>query len=110
MTDQASDDTGTPDKPGVRYLNPAQDLIDELSAALAEAKGMPIKEANTYVEPVVRYLQQQYNGDKMYIPTTHLRRDVSEAIDAIRNRMPMKQVLSEFGISRRSYYRLLSQI
>ncbi|EIL99136.1 helix-turn-helix domain-containing protein [Rhodanobacter thiooxydans] len=88
---------------------PAQELVDELSLALKEAKGISFDTAVTYVEPIVRHLQQQYGGDELYIPQPYVRRDVSEIIAARNGGMPLKQILRDFNISRRTYYRLLSQ-
>lgn len=88
---------------------PAQELVDELAVALKDAKGIPLDTATAYVEPIVRYLQQQYGGDELYIPQPYVRRDATEIIAARNGGMPLKQILHEFGISRRTFYRMLSQ-
>jgi hypothetical protein len=88
---------------------PAAELVDELSAALSEAKGIPYETAASYAEPIVRYLQQQYGSDKLYIPQPYVRRDVAGILAARNAGTPLKQILCDFSISRRTYYRLLSQ-
>jgi len=88
---------------------PAQELVDELSVALCDAKGIPLDTAVAYAEPIVRYLQQQYGGDELYIPQPYIRRDAAQIVAARNAGMPLKQILREFGISRRTFYRILSQ-
>lgn len=89
---------------------PAQELVDELSNALVQAKGIPLDTAITYVEPLVRYLQQQHGGDELYIPQPYIRRDAQEVVDARNNGMSIEKILRKYNISRRTYYRLLSQL
>lgn len=88
---------------------PAQELVDELSQALKEATGIPDDIATAHAEPIVRYLQQQYGGDELYIPQPYTRRNVVDIIAARTAGTPLKQILRDFNISRRTYYRLLSQ-
>lgn len=90
-------------------INVAQALHDELAVALQEAKGIPFDTASEYVEPIVRYLQQQYGGDELYIPQPYMRRDVAEIVAARNKGMQLEKILRDFNISRRTYYRLLSQ-
>jgi len=89
---------------------PAQELVSELALALQEAKGIPYATAADYAEPIVRHLQQQYGGDELYIPQPYVRRDVSEIAAARAAGTPLKQILKQFNLSRRTYYRLLSQL
>jgi hypothetical protein len=95
--------------PPATEFSPAEELVDELSLALKEAKGIPFETAVTYAEPIVRYLQQQYGATELYIPQPYVRRDVSDIIAARNGGTPLKQILRDFNISRRTYYRLLSQ-
>jgi hypothetical protein len=88
---------------------PDPGLVDEFSTALSDAKGITYEDARTYAEPIVRYLQRQYGADKIYIPKTSMRWNASEIIAAIAAGKPMKEIMCTFGISRRTYYRLLSQ-
>jgi hypothetical protein len=90
-------------------INVAQALQDELAVALQEAKGIPFDAAASYAAPIVRYLQQQYGGDELYIPQPYTRHDVAEILAARDGGMPLKDILCRFNISRRTYYRLLSQ-
>jgi Mor family transcriptional regulator len=90
-------------------INVAQALQDELAVALQESKGLSFAEATTYVEPVVRYLQQQYGGDQLYIPQPYMLRDVDAILAERENGTPIKLILRKHNISRRTYYRLLSQ-
>lgn len=91
-------------------LNVAQALQDELAMALQEARGLAFDEASRYAEPIVRYLQQQYGGDELYIPQPYQIRDVDE-IRAARDRgEPVRETCRRFAISRRTYYRILSQL
>lgn len=90
-------------------INVAQALQDELAVALQEAKGIPFADASSLAAPIVRYLQQQYGGDELYIPQPYMRRDVAEILAARDRGTPMAQILRDFNISRRTYYRLLSQ-
>jgi len=89
---------------------PAQELVSELAAALQEAKGIPYETAAGYAEPIVRHLQQQYGGDELYIPQPYVRRDIRELAAEREKGTPLNVILRKFGISRRTYYRLLSQI
>lgn len=91
-------------------INVAEALQDELAVALQEAKGLSFDDARGYVEPIVRYLQQQYGGDELYIPQPYMRRNVSEILDARQGGMPLRDILKKFNLSRRTYYRLLSQV
>ncbi|MEO5811560.1 MAG: Mor transcription activator family protein [Rhodanobacter sp.] len=91
-------------------FSPSQALTDELAVALHEAKGVPFDQATEYAEPIVRYLQQQYGGDSLYIPQPYVRRDISEIVAARTAGMPLKEILRKFNLSRRTYYRLLSQL
>lgn len=89
---------------------PAQELVDELAVALQEAKGISFEAATAYAEPIVRYLQQQHGGADLYIPQPYVRRNVGEIIEAKAAGMTPKEIAHRFGISRRTYYRLLSQL
>lgn len=90
-------------------INVAQTLQDELAVALQEAKHLTFDEATAYVEPVVRYLQQQYGGDALYIPQPYMLRDVGAILAERAKGTPIKLILRKHNISRRTYYRLLSQ-
>lgn len=90
-------------------INVADALRDELAVALMEAKGLTFDDATGYVAPVVRYLQQQYGGDELYIPQPYVRRDVSEILADRAAGMPLRDILKRHNLSRRTYYRLLSQ-
>ncbi|MGC1547235.1 MAG: helix-turn-helix domain-containing protein [Rhodanobacter sp.] len=89
---------------------PAQELVSELAVALQEAKGIPFEDAASYAEPIVRYLQQQHGGDELYIPQPYVRRDVSDILAFRDSGLPVKDICRRFAISRRTYYRLLSQL
>ena len=89
-------------------INVAEALQDELAAALQESLGLAFDEASRYAAPVVRYLQQQYGGDELYIPQPYMRRNVDDIIAARKAGHPVKKILKDFAISRRTYYRLLS--
>lgn len=89
---------------------PAQELVAELAVALQEAKGLPYDEATSYAEPIVRYLQQQHGGDELYIPQPYMRRDAAEILAAREAGKSIKEICKQFAVSRRTYYRLLSQI
>lgn len=90
-----------------RQFNVAEALQDELAVALQESLGLDFDEASRYAAPVVRHLQQRYGGDELYIPQPYMRRNV-EAILAARNAgQPIKKILKDFSISRRTFYRLL---
>lgn len=89
---------------------PAQELVDELAVALKDAKGIPLDTATAYAEPIVRYLQQQYGGDELYIPQPYMRRDARDLAAEREKGTPVKDILRRYNISRRTYYRLLSQL
>lgn len=89
-------------------LNVAQALQDEIALALVEAKGISFDEAASFAEPVVRYLQQQYGGDELYIPQPYLVRDVRDVLAAKEDGVPVKEICKQFRMSRRTYYRVLS--
>lgn len=89
---------------------PAQELVSELAVALQEAKGIPYAIAADYAEPIVRHLQQQYGGDELYIPQPYKRCDIRELAAAREKGTPLATILRKFNISRRTYYRLLSQL
>ena len=72
-------------------------------------KGQMIALQMDVAAPIVRYLQQQYGGELLYIPQPYTRRPVQEIIAARDAGVPLKQILREFAISRRTYYRILSQ-
>lgn len=91
-------------------LNVAQALQDELAMALCQAKGLSFDEATTFAEPIVRHLQQQYGGDELYIPQPYVRRNVQEVLAAKESGMTVKDICRQFRLSRRTYFRLLSQI
>lgn len=91
-------------------INVAEALRDELAVALQEAKGLTFDAAVEYAAPIVRYLQQQYGGDELYIPQPYMRRDVREILAERDKGTPLKDILKRFNISRRTYYRLLSQV
>ena len=90
-------------------FSPSEALLGELAEALQRAKGMPPAQATDVAAPIVRYLQQQYGGELLYIPQPYTRRPVQEIIAARDAGVPLKQILRELGISRRTYYRILSQ-
>jgi predicted AlkP superfamily pyrophosphatase or phosphodiesterase len=92
-----------------RQFNVAEALQDELAVALQESLGLAFDEASRYAAPVVRYLQQQYGGDELYIPQPYMRRNVEEILAARNAGVPIIRILKDFSISRRTYYRLLSQ-
>lgn len=89
---------------------PAQEMVAEFAVVLQEAKGLPLDAAAEYAEPIVRYLQQQHGGDELYIPQPYVRRDLGELSAEREKGTPVKDILRKFGISRRTYYRLLSQL
>jgi len=91
-------------------LNVAQALQDELAMALQEAIHIPFDEATTYAAPIVRYLQQQYGGDELYIPQPYLVRDVQDVLRARDSGMSIKDICKHFRMSRRTYFRLLSSL
>lgn len=91
-------------------LNVAQALVDEIAVALVRAKSISFDEAATYAEPVVRYLQQQYGGDELYIPQPYQVRDVQDVIAARERGLTVKEICREFRISRSTYFRTLSQV
>jgi hypothetical protein len=90
-------------------INVAQALQDELAVALQEARGLNYETATSYAEPIVRYLQQQYGGDELYIPQPFMRRDVESILADRAAGMPLREILRKHSISRRTYYRILSQ-
>lgn len=89
---------------------PAQELVDELAMALQEAKGMSLDAATEYAEPIVRYLQQQHGGDELYIPQPYMQRNLAELAADREAGTPVRDIIRKYGISRRTYYRLLSQL
>lgn len=89
---------------------PAQELMIELSTVLQEACRMQRAEAQTYVEPIVRYLQQQYGGDELYIPQPYMQRNLADLAAERARGTPVREIIRKYGISRRTYYRLLSQM
>lgn len=91
-------------------FTPAQELVDELAIALQEAKGIPFAQAAEYAEPIVRYLQQQHGGDELYIPQPYMQRNVADLATERERGTPVRDIIRKYGISRRTYYRLLSQM
>jgi Helix-turn-helix domain of resolvase len=91
-----------------RQFNVAEALQDELAVALQESLGLAFDEASRYAAPVVRHLQQQYGGGELYIPQPYIRRNVEEIVAARKAGVPIKTILRDFGISRRTFYRLVS--
>lgn len=89
---------------------PAQELVSELATALQDAKGIPYAVAVDYAEPIVRHLQQQHGGDELYIPQPYARRDIRELAAEREKGTPVDVILRKHGISRRTYYRLLSRL
>jgi hypothetical protein len=89
-------------------FNTAQALQDELAGVLKEAKGMSFDDAVTFAEPIVRYLQQQYGGDELYIPRPGRTYPITEILAARDSGKLVKDICRQYGISRRSYYNLLS--
>jgi DNA invertase Pin-like site-specific DNA recombinase len=57
---------------------------------------------------VVRYLQQQYGGDELYIPQPHKPRNVDAILSAREKGRSIREICRAFSISRRTYYRLIS--
>jgi Mor family transcriptional regulator len=92
-----------------RQFNVAEALQDELAVALQESLGLAFDDASRYAAPVVRYLQQQYGGAELYIPQPYVRRNVDEIQAARDAGQPIQQILKDFAISRRTYYRLISE-
>ena len=90
-------------------INTARVFQDEIAVAIQEACGLTFEQASSYAEPVVRYLQQQYGGDELYIPqpyTIYEREDIL----AERNKgTPIKVICERYAISRRTYFRILGQ-
>jgi Mor family transcriptional regulator len=92
-----------------RQFNVAEALQDELAVALQESLGLAFDEARRYAVPVVRYLQQQYGGVELYIPQPYVRRNIDEIRAARDAGQPIKKILKDFAISRRTYYRILGK-
>lgn len=89
---------------------PAQELVIELAVALQEAERIPYEQAERYATPIVRYLQQQHGGDELYIPQPYMQRNLAELVAERERGTPVRDIIRKFGISRRTYYRLLSQM
>jgi|GEM_PF-5831042 len=93
--------------PDVDAIEPAKALLDELTVALAEARGIPHEEALQYVAPIVRHLQQQYGGDEVYIPRPGRSHPVADIIAARRRGDDIRAICIRYSISRRTFYNLM---
>jgi hypothetical protein len=91
-----------------RQFNVAEALQDELAVALQESLGLTFEEASRYAAPVVRHLQQQYGGGELYIPQPSSRPNADDIRAARQAGVPTSKILNDFGISRRTYYRMVS--
>jgi hypothetical protein len=85
-----------------------QALEDELTTALAADTGLRESMARLMVIPIVRYLVSEYAGDRIYIPTPGRNYPVAEIRAAFAASRDLTAVCQEYGISRRTLYRILS--
>lgn len=90
-----------------RNVSPLQALEDEMVQAVVAETGLKESMARYMVAPIIRHLCSEYGGDRIYIP---VRRDypVDEIRAAFERTRDVRAVCNEFGVSRRTLYRLLN--
>lgn len=87
-------------------------LQRELVTALCHEKGMSEVEALPFVETIVRCLQSNHGGSRLYIPANQPYRayDVEAITADLKNGYTVAAIRKKHHISRATLYRLLSKI
>ncbi len=93
--------------PPAKALRSSDALTEELAAAIMRETGVKLTFALVFVVPIVRHLQTEYGGGKIYISKpgrTYRAADIRAEFARTRD---VKATCKKFGISRRTLYRHL---
>ncbi len=87
-------------------------LQRELVTALCHEKGLSEVEALPFVETIVRCLQSNHGGSRMYIPANQPMRayDLDAICSEYSAGTPVRSICKKHSISRRTLFRLLDAV
>ena len=84
-------------------------LCSELITAVCLATGQTAEAVAIVVEPVVRHLQTNYGGDRVYIPKVGRVLDLSQVYADYLARIPEREICRRHSISRRTLSRIIDE-
>ena len=95
-------------KSSARRISPLQELEDEMVQAMVTDTGMKPEMCRFMIRPIIRHLCSEYGGGRVYIPKNR-EYSAGEVVAAFNLSNNVEQVCQDFGISRRTLYRLLEE-
>lgn len=92
-----------------RRIDSGVALRSELITAACAVTGQAAEVVEAIVDPIVKHLQMNYGGDKLYIPAEGRTLDELQVYRDYLARHPVKRICRDHSISQRTLYRIIDE-